>query len=181
MKKNSHFVPSKEGKALPTKKVVPSLQPQKREKENSQILNDLILAPTQDPLSVGNRLSHFVENWKNITDDKFVLNVIKEGYRLDFKKYPPLVRSPINESNMSSNQLLILESEIAVMLEKGVIEEVQTQSSPGFYSQIFLVPKKENKSLRPVIDLSCLSQFLDVKTFKMENQATILTVMQDSN
>jgi hypothetical protein len=92
MKKNSHFVPSKEGKALPTKKVVPSLQPQKREKENSQILNDLILAPTQDPLPVGNRLSHFVENWKNITDDKFVLNVIKEGYRLDLsldlKKYP---------------------------------------------------------------------------------------------
>jgi hypothetical protein len=90
-------------------------------------------------------LSHFVENWKNITDDKFVLNVIKEGYRLDFKKYPPLVRNPINESNMSSNQLLILESEIAVILKKGVIEEVQTQSSPGFYRRIFLVRKRKTR------------------------------------
>ncbi|KAK2710306.1 hypothetical protein QYM36_013827 [Artemia franciscana] len=67
-------------------KVVPTLQPQKLEEGNSQILNDLFLVPTQDPLPGGHRSSHFVESWKSITDNKFVINVIKEGYRLSFKK-----------------------------------------------------------------------------------------------
>jgi hypothetical protein len=85
MMRNGHFVPSKEGRGLTTREAIHSLQPQKMEEENSRILNDLLAAPTQDHLPLGNCLSHFTENWKCITDDKFVLNVIKEGYRLSFK------------------------------------------------------------------------------------------------
>ena len=82
---------------------------------------------------------------------------------------------------MSSNQFLILESETVIMLEKIVMEEVQNQSSPGFYSRNFLVLKKGNKSWCPVINLSCLKKFIDVNTLKVESEATILPALQESN
>jgi hypothetical protein len=48
------------------------------------------------------------------------------------------------------------------LLLKSVIEEIPpTQSTPGFYSRLFLVPKK-TEGMRPVIDLSILNSYLSV-------------------
>jgi hypothetical protein len=44
--------------------------------------------------------------------------------------------------------------------------------TPGFYSRLFLVPKKNGK-MRPVIDLSVLNQHLIVTHFKMETNRSI--------
>ena len=52
------------------------------------------------------------------------------------------------------------------------MERVIHVDSPGFYSRLFLVPKK-NGSWRPVIDLSALNQYVDIQTFKMETSASI--------
>jgi hypothetical protein len=50
------------------------------------------------------------------------------------------------------------------------IEQVPTSSlGPGFYSRLFLVPKKK-VGMRPVIDLSILNTFLVVPHFKMETR-----------
>ena len=46
------------------------------------------------------------------------------------------------------------------------MERVQDQGT-GFYSRLFLVPKKNGK-LRPVIDLSILNQYIRKQPFKME-------------
>ena len=43
---------------------------------------------------------------------------------------------------------------------------------PGFYSRLFLVPKKTGH-LRPVMDLSTLNQHLIVPQFKMETQVSV--------
>ena len=40
----------------------------------------------------------------------------------------------------------------------------------AFYSRLFLVPKK-GTSMRPVIDLSALNQFIENPHFEMEHQA----------
>jgi hypothetical protein len=58
------------------------------------------------------------------------------------------------------------------------MEQVTTSSlDPGFYSRLFLVPKKTG-GMRPVIDLSILNTYLVVPHFKMEtnrsNRASIL-------
>jgi hypothetical protein len=56
---------------------------------------------------------------------------------------------------------------------KRVIEEIPlTQSTPGFSSRLFLVPKKTG-GMRPVIDLSILNSYLSVPHFKMETNRSI--------
>ena len=48
---------------------------------------------------------------------------------------------------------------------------------PGYYSRIFLVPKKNGK-LRLIIDLSVLNHFVYTETFKMETQRKVRNAIQ---
>ena len=52
------------------------------------------------------------------------------------------------------------------------MERVQDRGTPGFYSRLFLVPKK-NRKLRPVIDLSILNQYIKKQPFKMETVKSV--------
>jgi len=61
----------------------------------------------------------------------------------------------------------LLEEQFQSMLQKQAIEIVQNPNTPGFYSRLFLVPKKTG-DLRPVIDLSALNLYIVDKPFKME-------------
>jgi hypothetical protein len=54
------------------------------------------------------------------------------------------------------------------------LQQVPTSSlDPGFYSRLFLVPKKMG-GMRPVIDLSILNTYLVVPHFKMETNRYFL-------
>ena len=112
---------------------------------------------------VGARLLLFSEVWAKITQDAWVLHTVREGLTFDFKRRPPLSRVPIE---LVSGHPGIPEA-IAGLLEKQAVERVTEPNSPGFYSRLFLVQKK-NGSWRPVIDLKVLNNFLDVPIFKME-------------
>ena len=48
---------------------------------------------------------------------------------------------------------------------------------PGYYSRIFLVPKKNGK-LRLIIDLSVLNHFVYTETFKIETQRKVRNAVQ---
>jgi hypothetical protein len=74
-----------------------------------------------------------------------------------FQERPPLSDSPIPMSQTSDKEKFrLLSEEVQSLLLKSVIEEIPpTQSTPGFYSRLFLVPKKTG-GRRPVIDLSIL-------------------------
>ena len=61
---------------------------------------------------------------------------------------------------------------VHTLLQKGAVELVSPPLTPGFYSRLFLVPKKNGK-MRPVIDLSVLDQHLIVPHFKMETNRSI--------
>ena len=67
---------------------------------------------------------------------------------------------------------LLLQEEVYTLLQKGAVELVMPPLTPGFYSRLFLVPKKNGK-MRPVIDLSVLNQHLIVPHFKMETNRSI--------
>ena len=62
------------------------------------------------------------------------------------------------------------------MFEKGAIEKVENPMSPGFYSLIFLKPKKDG-DLRPIIDLSSLNIHILTPTFKMESAQSVKLVL----
>jgi hypothetical protein len=53
------------------------------------------------------------------------------------------------------------------MLAKNAIDPVVDPDSQGFYSRMFLVPKK-TRDWRQFIDLSALNQFIECPTFDMD-------------
>ena len=95
---------------------------------------------------VGGRLAQFLHHWERFTTDVWVLSVIRGGLDLVFQERPPLSDSPIPMSQTSDKEKFrLLSEEVQSLLLKRVIEEIPpTQSTPGFYSRLFLVPKKTN-------------------------------------
>ena len=70
-----------------------------------------------------------------------------------------------------------LAQQIESLLLKQAIEEVHNPT-PGFYSRLFLAPKKTG-DWHPVIDLSLLNTYLILPHFRMETPASILRSMVD--
>ena len=130
----------------------------------------------QPQIPVGGRLAHFALNWQNITNDQWVLSLIKNGYQIPFKDQPPLSREPIF---FQQSQRRELEEEVTSLLQKGAVEEIQPET-PGFYSRIFLVPKKNGK-LRLIIDLSTLNKYVFVQSFRMETQRKVRNAIRQND
>ncbi|XP_046550436.1 uncharacterized protein LOC124260221 [Haliotis rubra] len=95
------------------------------------------------PTPVGGRLGIFWPNW-TILEDPFVTNILKTGYKLPIAVSPPLTTTPQSRVYAPDQQLLLADS-IHTLLRKQAIETVlDPQQSPGFYSPILLVPKKDS-------------------------------------
>ena len=88
-------------------------------------------APLSSPfikLSIGVSISHnspshtqlspFLQEWKNITTDTWVLNIIQHGYRIEFCCIPP--SNSIKPTSFSA----ALHLEISSLLSKGAIIQI---------------------------------------------------------
>ena len=75
------------------------------------------------------------------------------------------------------DRALPLREHVQELLDKGAVEEVWDQHSKGFYSHMFLVPKKNGK-LRPIINLRQLNSHLVCPSFKMETSSSVATAVQ---
>ena len=77
------------------------------------------------------------------------------------------------------HQLRTISEEMQKLIEKGAIQEV-SENEEGFYSRIFLVPKKDGQ-MRPVINLRPLNQFLVHNHFKMEGMHVVRDLLQKND
>ena len=157
------LVPSVEVVAPPIEEPPPA--------RNTEVQAPLLLPLPNIP--VGGRLAHFAQNWARITADKWVLSVIRNGYRIPFLERPILSLDPVFFQQPLSQHL---EEEVSSLLSKGAVEEIIPEC-PGHYSRIFLVPKKNGK-LRLIIDLIVLNHFVYTQTFKMETQRKVKDAVQ---
>ena len=111
--------------------------------------------------------------------DPWVVEVLREGYRIPFLRPPPLSAEPIPMSSYAPTSIkgAALEEVTLALIAKGAVE-LASLPSPGFYSRLFVV-WKTSVSWRPVIDLSLLNLFVDVSHFCMETiQSVLLSVWQ---
>ena len=139
------------------------------------INNEGVLPPQVSP--VGGRLSNFVEEWKRITNDPYVLSIVAKGYRLRFTS-PPLLRQTPWEirSPQDPQEILGMWEQITLMLQKNEITEVPPDS-PGFYSNVFLV-RKASGGWRPVIDLKNLNAHIHAPHFRMFRTSSVLSSVE---
>ncbi len=78
----------------------------------------------------------------------------------------------------STAQIPSMQQEISVLLQKNAIEVVDpSQIQTGFYSTLFLVPKKNGK-MRPVINLKPLNIYLKKNHFKMDTISSVLNLVE---
>lgn len=143
----------------------------------SQIKNDKVKVIAKYPqIPVGGRLSKFLKEWEKITTDKWVLEVIREGYKLEFLEKPPFLG--VKPTRVPEKNQKLIKAEIDSLLEKNAIEIVQSSEiQTGFYSTLFLVPKK-NGELRPVINLKPLNRYLRKQHFKMDTMTKVLNLVE---
>ena len=119
---------------------------------------------------MGGKLAHFVEQWEELTQKKWILSIIWDGFSIPFNSTPPLSSVPISLSQSSSP---LLREEITELLQKWAVERVQDPGTPVFfYSWLFLILKKKGK-LCSVIDLSLLNQYIKKQPFKMETVKSV--------
>ena len=91
----------------------------------------------------------------------------------------PVQKFPPHSPHLPSGDVIVLEEEIHSLLEKQVIQQIPT-SAEGFYSNMFLVPKKGGGQ-RPVINLKLLNRFVKSEHFKMEGLNTVKALLQKNN
>ena len=101
-------------------------------------------------------------------------SIVRHGFRIPFSKIPPLSSVLIRMSQSSSP---FIREEIENLLNKRAVERVQNPGTPGFYSQIFLVPKKNGK-LHLIIDLSLLNRYIKKQSFKMKTVKSVRQAMR---
>ena len=98
--------------------------------------------------------------------DPGATDIMSNGLRLQFLSQPPLVVDPPDWLGCNPSQLPDIRILVSGLLSRGKIRRILIPQ-PLFFSRVFLVPKKGG-SLRLIIDLHRLNQFLLVPRFKME-------------
>ena len=127
----------------------------------------------------GGYLSLHWQAWRDRGAVPWVVEVLREGYRIPFLRPPPLSSDPIPMPSYAPSSIkgaALVEVTLALIAKDAV--ELARLPSPGFYSCLFVVWKTSG-SWRMVIDLSLLNHFMDISHFRMETiQSVLMSVRQ---
>ena len=122
----------------------------------------------------GGQLKKYYENWKKYTKDHHILNIIKEGLRLDFEQIPFQSGYRIHPRSESETNIII--AEVTKLLKKGVI--VKSKPEVGdFVSGVFTRDKKDNTK-RMILNLKNLNSNVYYKHFKMESIQDVINIIE---
>ena len=128
--------------------------------------------------SVSDRIGGNIRNkeqfWKSLTQDDYILSAVA-GAHLEFAFGLPVQDHIPNVINCSDKEHKMLSIEIGRFLGKGFIEEA-THSPGEFISYIFPRPKPDG-SIRIILNLSSLNEFIEYNHFKMETIQTVLPLI----
>ena len=122
-------------------------------------------------LQCAGRISQCFEAWDKITNDKWVLSVVKDSYRLQFVKVP---RTPWRRGNPPTDLAgqSVLDNEVESMLVKGATRKVESQDHE-VVSPFFARPKKTPGKWRPIVSLKYVNKHLRYNKFRMTGVAQI--------
>ena len=126
-------------------------------------------------LGVARRLNHFVNNWKVITTDKWVLDCV-QGFQIPFSSLLSQEHWP-NSPISSTEQSSYPSGGQHATRERGNHLSEKPFRLQEFYSTLFLVPKKGGQ-MRPVINLKKLNEWMEPQHFKMEGKGTLRELLR---
>ena len=108
---------------------------------------------SQSASPVAGRSMHFLSNWAQVSRDQWVLDTI-QGIQ---NRFPRGALSFFTPKIGPQEQKSLIQEELHSLLQKGAVTELhQSEATQGFYSSLFLVPKKDG-GMRPVVNLKSSS------------------------
>ena len=116
------------------------------------------------PFEAG-RLKYFAENWKKITSDDVVLDIVQNCH-LQLKEGTNPINTKVPYSFFNAREEQIIQGEIKKLLKMEVLIEVE-HCSDEFLSPIFVVPKK-NDEYRMILNLKNFNENIEYYHFKMD-------------
>ena len=123
-------------------------------------------------------LFKFFDQWRSITSNRFVLNMVR-GHHLQLRSRPPLFHNFQHFNvKVAAAHHPVIQKEVDELLAKGAIEP-----SPGgasFYSSVFVVPKHTG-GLHPIFNLKCFNCFMHIPSFKMPILKTVWQLIQQGD
>jgi hypothetical protein len=121
------------------------------------------------------RIQKFINNWKKITNDPSVLEIVK-GWEIPLLETPTQTKLP-HGIQMNSQEEQAMDKEIESMLTKGAIREAIPKEDQ-FLSNVFVTPKGEEGEYRPITNLKQLNQYVPYHHFKMEGLKDVKYLLQ---
>ena len=123
--------------------------------------------PSLDKLPLGGRLRHCIQTWKKVTNNKWVLNVVSEGYKIPFKFIPSQRWWPRNQK-VKGLAFEVLAQEATDLLAKESVAPVAPVKGQ-FVSSYFAVAKARSPGkFRPILNLKGFNKFVKKYKFRME-------------
>ena len=121
------------------------------------------------------RLPHFINTWRQVTSNSFILNIVQYGYIIQFESEP--FQSDFTPRPMSKETITVCMRKVKQFLSNGAIIQVQP-SRDQFLSDIFPVIKKSLLDHRIILDLSELNLFVRKVSFKMDSLDYIMNMIR---
>ena len=115
---------------------------------------------------MGGRIKRFLKEWRQLSQDRWVLDIIEDGFAIDFVSIPS-GNTPPPPVEMSDRLVEALNLEVEALLAKRAIKEITFQHGL-FWSSLFAVPKKSG-GMRPIFNLRSLKRHVSTEHFQMES------------
>ena len=128
--------------------------------------------PTLESFPLGGRISHFITNWRKITDNQWVLSVVEKGYKIPLKSVPSQFQIPKNPTAKGSAHDVLV-NEANDLLNKHAVSVVAPVDGQ-YISAYFAVPKpRKVDQWRPILNLKFFNIFVKKYKFKMETLSSV--------
>ena len=109
-------------------------------------------------------MKNYFTVWQKITSNRVILDIIKNGLKINFKERPGITSAP--KIPHGEQKIKIINTEIKKLLVKAAIIDCERDKG-GFISTIFTRQKKDG-FLKTTLNLKHLNHYINYQHFKME-------------
>ena len=123
---------------------------------------------------MGGNTKLFAKNWKKLTSDKYILDIVTNGLRLDFKEFPENRQYQFRP--LKNDELDVVKAEVDKLLSKQVICESRRERN-DYLSNVFNRNKK-NGGKCMILNLKQFNTHITHRHFKMESIEKVIDIVR---
>ena len=116
----------------------------------------------------------FAKNWKKLTSDKYIWDIVTNGLRLDFKEIPK--NRQYQFRTLKNDELDIVKAEVDKLLSKQVICESRRERN-DYLSNVFTRNKKDGGK-RMILNLKQFNTRITYRHFKMGSINQVIDIIR---